>query len=243
MEVHHPSHSSPSKWRHYFWEFFMLFLAITLGFFVENLREHQAENRRAKEYAQLLRLDLMADTATLTQMLKNWASENKKVEFINNLVNKDINEISIGELRIKDTTAFLIDEFLPNNATYDQMKSSGELRYFSDVMLINKLAMYYWQIKRNDETLKFASSVYGGYSNQRFMDYQVRSDEFLKKSASMDSSLHAVNSGYHFDYWFEAKKITEANLEKVELKKMYYPALISAATEIISQLNKEYNLK
>jgi hypothetical protein len=36
MEVHAHPHTSRKKWTHYFWEFFMLFLAVTLGFFVEN---------------------------------------------------------------------------------------------------------------------------------------------------------------------------------------------------------------
>ena len=48
MEVHHHSHTPRKKWTHYFWEFLMLFLAVTLGFFVENQREHYIENLREK---------------------------------------------------------------------------------------------------------------------------------------------------------------------------------------------------
>jgi hypothetical protein len=56
MEVHQHSHTVPiaigrKKWTHYFWEFLMLFLAVTLGFFVENQREHYIEDQRAKQYA------------------------------------------------------------------------------------------------------------------------------------------------------------------------------------------------
>jgi len=54
MEVHAHSHTSRKKWTHYFWEFFMLFLAVTLGFLVENQREHYIEHKREKEYARLL---------------------------------------------------------------------------------------------------------------------------------------------------------------------------------------------
>src|SRR5579864_3075045 len=41
METHaHELHKAPGHgWKHYFFEFFMLFLAITLGFYAENLRE------------------------------------------------------------------------------------------------------------------------------------------------------------------------------------------------------------
>ena len=65
MEVHTHSHTPRKKWTHYFWEFFMLFLAITLGFFVENQREHYIEHKRGKEYAKLLKLDLIKDTLEL----------------------------------------------------------------------------------------------------------------------------------------------------------------------------------
>src|SRR6266850_2142191 len=45
METHAQHlHNVPGQgWKHYFFEFFMLFLAVTLGFFVENLRENIIE--------------------------------------------------------------------------------------------------------------------------------------------------------------------------------------------------------
>ncbi|MGQ0739833.1 MAG: hypothetical protein ACT4OJ_12310, partial [Bacteroidota bacterium] len=69
MEVHHHSHTSRKKWTRYFWEFLMLFLAVTLGFIVENKREHIIEGHRAKDYAKALVSDLAADTASLSQDL------------------------------------------------------------------------------------------------------------------------------------------------------------------------------
>jgi hypothetical protein len=40
MEVHAHTHTPRKKWTHYFWEFLMLFLAVTLGFLVEKLCEN-----------------------------------------------------------------------------------------------------------------------------------------------------------------------------------------------------------
>ena len=67
MEVHAHTHTARKKWTHYFWEFFMLFLAVTLGFFVENQREHYIEKKRAKEYATLLADDLSFDIGELNR--------------------------------------------------------------------------------------------------------------------------------------------------------------------------------
>ena len=62
MEVHHHAHTARKKWTHYFWEFLMLFLAVTLGFFVENQREHYIEQTGKKIYT----INLLQDLATLT---------------------------------------------------------------------------------------------------------------------------------------------------------------------------------
>ena len=50
MEVHHHPdlHHKPKKWKEYFLEFLMIFLAVTLGFFAENIREHLSEKKRAR---------------------------------------------------------------------------------------------------------------------------------------------------------------------------------------------------
>ena len=50
MEVHHHAgHHGPKKWKEYITEFLMLFLAVTLGFLAENIREVYVEKERAHE--------------------------------------------------------------------------------------------------------------------------------------------------------------------------------------------------
>jgi hypothetical protein len=60
MEVHHPHHP-PKSLKDYASEFIMLFLAVTLGFFVENYREHFIERQREKEHLSLIVKDLQMD--------------------------------------------------------------------------------------------------------------------------------------------------------------------------------------
>ena len=60
MEVHQHTHTPRKKWTHYFWEFFMLFLAVTLGFFVENQREHYIEGQREKNICRIYYMTLPA---------------------------------------------------------------------------------------------------------------------------------------------------------------------------------------
>src|SRR5580692_3822419 len=62
MEVHHHPDLKHKKkrWTGYFLEFLMIFLAVTLGFLAENLREHISEKDRAEIYAQSLIADFRA---------------------------------------------------------------------------------------------------------------------------------------------------------------------------------------
>jgi len=48
----------------------MLFLAVTLGFFVENQREHYVEHQREKKYIKSLNSDLEADINRLTAIIQ-----------------------------------------------------------------------------------------------------------------------------------------------------------------------------
>src|SRR6201989_2741559 len=71
MEVHkHPHHvTHKKKWGEYLLEFFMLFLAIFLGFLAENLREQIVEHHREKVYIHSLVEDLKSDIIQSDQVL------------------------------------------------------------------------------------------------------------------------------------------------------------------------------
>src|SRR3954454_7432720 len=74
MEVHHHPKVEKKNFKEYFLEFLMIFLAVTMGFFAENIREDITENAKAKEYAQSLYSDLKEDTSFLNVIIqyKSW---------------------------------------------------------------------------------------------------------------------------------------------------------------------------
>jgi len=47
MEVHHHPQVEKKGFKEYFLEFLMIFLAVTLGFFAENIREKITEHKKA----------------------------------------------------------------------------------------------------------------------------------------------------------------------------------------------------
>jgi len=71
MEVHaHHHRAAAHGWRQYLFDFLMLFLAVTAGFFVENMREHYIEKHRLHQYLQSMTLDVDRNITALDSCMK-----------------------------------------------------------------------------------------------------------------------------------------------------------------------------
>jgi len=68
MEVHHHPdiHHNRKKFREYFLEFLMIFLAVTMGFIAENIREDIANAHREKSLMLSMLEDLKSDSASIS---------------------------------------------------------------------------------------------------------------------------------------------------------------------------------
>jgi hypothetical protein len=65
MEVHHHPDVEKKGFKEYLLEGLMIFLAVTMGFFAENIREHYHDGHLKTELASSLINDLKSDTAEL----------------------------------------------------------------------------------------------------------------------------------------------------------------------------------
>ncbi len=83
METHgnHLHHAPGGGWKHYMFEFVMLFLAVFCGFLAENFREHQVEKERGRQYLKSFYEDLKTDTAIIASHV---AYEELKIEGFRN---------------------------------------------------------------------------------------------------------------------------------------------------------------
>lgn len=159
MEVHHHAHTPRKKWTHYVWEFLMLFLAVTLGFFVENQREHFVEKKREKEYIRSMIEDLLLDTTTLSLDNGGRKEAVEMYDSVITLLNKK-NRSQFEQQRIYYLVRIGI-RLSPfptlNDRTYEQMKSSGNLRLIHNKEIADKITKYYFNIKEfsvnTDQTL------------------------------------------------------------------------------------------
>ena len=69
MESHQVhSHVKEKHFKHYLFEFFMLFFAVFAGFLAENIREHLVEKNRENEYIQSMIADMKSDIKQLDSL-------------------------------------------------------------------------------------------------------------------------------------------------------------------------------
>ena len=159
MEVHHHSHTERKKWTHYFFEFLMLFLAVFAGFLAENWREHFVEKKREKEYIRSMIDDLKLDTARLSA--DNNARKEAVVMFdsvITLLHKEERSQFEQQRIYYLARMALRLSPFPKlNDRTYEQMKSSGNLRLIHEKEISDKITHYYFNIKEfllnTDQTL------------------------------------------------------------------------------------------
>ncbi len=199
MEVHAHSHTPRRRWTHYFWEFFMLFLAITLGFFVENRREHYIEGERAKEYAHTLLQDIVNDTVEMNNTIIRYQ---KNIVAIDSLLSyKEINSVNTipgGAIYYYGLPALSAFRMSFNTATMEQLKFSGNLRYFRNIELKNKIGAYDNAVKnfmlRQDFELGFSSNTQDylklfDYETINLMLHSIDNPSFISNFIRTDHPL------------------------------------------------------
>ena len=94
MEVHHHpdlSHKK-KKFKEYFFEFIMIFLAVTMGFIAENIRERISDRNKEKEYIESLVQDLKTDTAVAGKKIEAITSQMYGLDTLEILLTPEVNK-------------------------------------------------------------------------------------------------------------------------------------------------------
>jgi hypothetical protein len=167
MEVHHHSdlHHKRKKFKEYFFEFLMIFLAVTLGFFAENLREQISDSHRENEYAKELYAELKDDSASAAVKLASRLQKEKEMDYLSDF----FKDSALTKLPKRFYPAFTISLYLINNYSFEpkdgilsQLRNSGSLRYFKSVPLQKLLGDISVNINnmryRNEQEYQFFAS-------------------------------------------------------------------------------------
>ncbi|TXE14738.1 hypothetical protein [Algoriphagus aquimarinus] len=146
LEIQHIN-VNKRNWNSYIKEFLMLFLAIVLGFFVENLRESYVEAKSADVLAQSMLEDLKQDRVALQEAIRFSQEKDEQIQNFLQMLHTPRASWDTVSFYKSMTTVFTTFPFSPTDGTYSQMKSSGTLRFFNQV-LVNKMNAYDNQLKK-----------------------------------------------------------------------------------------------
>ncbi len=143
MEVHHHPHVEKKSFKEYILEGLMIFIAVSMGFFAENIRERISDNEKENMFIESLVEDLKEDQNAFNDQIKYFDERTLRIDSLEHLINT--------EFPIKHTSDFYfwarsISRYSPvviNTATIDEMKFGGNFRLIKKKKLAKKIIEYY----------------------------------------------------------------------------------------------------
>ena len=152
MEVHHHSHPPQSahhakKIWHYFWEFLMLFLAVSCGFFAEYQLEHKVEKNRERQYIKSLLEDLKADSAML--VLRTYGVTHTRINRADSLwrwMNAPDRAARANKIYFETAEAFRHGKYKFHDRTIVQLKNAGGMRLITNEQVVDTIYAYYKEV-------------------------------------------------------------------------------------------------
>ena len=198
MEVHHHSHH-PKKWKEYITEFLMLFLAVTLGFLAENLREQQIVAHQTESVMAQLYHELQKDTASLCRIdLTHNKQDTATIVLENYILNTDLEANKVNFFYLHNYLCTREGIFETSCIALDQLKFAGVLKNVKDNKLrdcIEKYDLMLLQIKERTKREEDFMNRYMDDIRIAPFDYYYRtiktsSDSFINvKGSSMSSAF------------------------------------------------------
>jgi hypothetical protein len=224
-----------------FLEFFMLFIAVTLGFFAENKREELVESHREQQFIQSLYEDLKKDTSLIESIIQFDKNQINKIDTANDILMNEVWNDSTIQLLYRVNLKTLGNVKLNlNERTSSQLKNSGGMRLIEDQEISNLISEY-WQladiIKNNGQAteefkLRAREKSYSIFF-QKF--YANISNGKVKNGARLMTNDPIVLAEYS----------NRLNHIRNSLNNVLVPALLklnTQATELIKILKSEYKL-
>ena len=198
METHHPNHvTHKKKWGEYLIEFFMLFLAVFLGFVAENYREHLTAKESEKRNIETLIASLAGDTLQLHRVI---LANIKVVHHLDSLLHLRNADLSIEANKRAFLTHAVVGfsedwYFTSNDAAFQQLKSSGSLRLIRHQNVLDSIFKY----DANNKALTAQQEDCYWIFKESVLEFKNTINLFFYRDTSvMKYSLGYDNSGIEF---------------------------------------------
>src|SRR2546423_2832777 len=189
MEVHHHPdlHHKKKHWKEYILEFLMIFLAVTLGFFAETIREHISANHRERDYIVGLVNNVKNDTSELAGLINRNDLELRGIDTIMKISKNNFASIPVQDsiffYALQYTVSLHLFQF--NDLTLVQLRNAGGYSLIKTNKVADSIALY--ESRNNDIKIqeRFLTDYYiqtwnafkqtfdGTLTNKFFHSYQA----------------------------------------------------------------------
>jgi hypothetical protein len=247
MEVHHHSHH-PKKWKEYITEFLMLFLAVTLGFLAENIREHQIEQQRERQYMVSFVADLESDIVNIMEGMPRKDARMKAIDTLFQYFNANQNVTAVPAVIVKKMKRAAYDRsYVRNTTTINQLKNSGNLRLIQNRRVVDSIASYDWRWSRMEyyrETyITNQKDIY--HLEEEILDardligYFINNDSLTSENSSPKAGTIRIRRERLNPYL----NLLSRQLIVTKLDKENYRKIAVMSQELINIIKKEYDIK
>jgi hypothetical protein len=190
----------------YLFEFILLFFAVFLGFFADSLREENAEKQLAYELAKSFYEELKNDSVTAMSKVDGRIKKEKAIEYMIAFLKDSSLQISSKQLAIQFLWATTVRTpviFTPRTVIFEQLKSSGSLRYFKNQRLQQLVGDLSVAIEYIHERQNLEAAVYKEYIEPimiNHMDFEFQNKLFNSSAGIFDRLASYENSDEYIPF-------------------------------------------
>lgn len=143
MEVHHHPEVGKKSFKEYLLEGLMIFIAVTMGFFAESIRERIQEHHLERDYIKSFAEDLRIDTARINTALAKDAYILRKVDTLfAAMLRGNFTKTDIVTIYRCQRYAMNQEDVHFSDRTYTQLKSTGDSRLIRSLGVSNAIQSY-----------------------------------------------------------------------------------------------------
>lgn len=258
MEVHHHPHVAKKNFKEYFFEFLMIFLAVTMGFIAENIRETISDYSKEKAYINSIKKDMAEDTSALNIWIPELYGKVNDFDTLISLLQVQGKNSRGGDLYYYARLSTRARVFDASNNTITELKNSGNFRLITNKKIIDELINFQKIIDsyRNLSTVdqKESEMLYpllGTLFDANIFNTMIKTDNaytvdsvtasltmenLIKPSGNPQLRQHNADEINQLIFYLHERKSSFAGeIRLLSFQKQY-------ATSLIQSINQEYHL-
>ncbi len=236
MEVHHHPHVEKKNFKEYLLEGLMIFLAVSMGFIAENIRESITAGEKEKQYMESMIQDLKEDTVkTNVGIGKNLARTAGLDSLLNYLYHIPYTDSSLKKIYELRAHLHYRAEVFFTKRTLVQLKNAGGLQFIKNMPVSDSIINYDEQNQLSERQWEVSfNSMWQG----RAIEYKIFDPRYDPATPQKNKLLfNDEKLLMEFAHWVNNTKYAFGNYaSSLQTHK-------TTATRLIALLRKEYHIK